>query len=240
MWSMAWHGMARHVSTWSPWHAMFCHCRSLHALCLCSWAAENIMSFDQRFWLRLATRSDAATDDEQRKQLSDLAKVGRREDVHSLWCGLLRSTSCRHMSVLRAAAQAAVRPCQAGVHTWLDWWLGLMACLVAPACCLCCGCIVRKRVQSAALDRRSIAGLIARAGSSPAKRACILSTICPAGGDAAGGRHRAAQQRAAEREHGAAAGHPEGGRRPAGACCAVLRGAGLRWLDSLSQGLRCP
>ena len=35
------------------------------------------MSFDQRFWLRLATRSDAATDDEQRKQLSDLAKVGR-------------------------------------------------------------------------------------------------------------------------------------------------------------------
>ncbi|KAI3433341.1 hypothetical protein D9Q98_003159 [Chlorella vulgaris] len=37
--------------------------------------AENIMSFDQRFWLRLATRSDAASDEEQRQQLSALARV---------------------------------------------------------------------------------------------------------------------------------------------------------------------
>jgi thymidylate synthase ThyX len=37
--------------------------------------AENIMSFDQRFWLRLATRSDAAADEEQRQQLAALAKV---------------------------------------------------------------------------------------------------------------------------------------------------------------------
>lgn len=38
--------------------------------------AENIMSFDQRFWLRLATRSDAAQDDEEKQQLAALAKVG--------------------------------------------------------------------------------------------------------------------------------------------------------------------
>ncbi|PRW58323.1 hypothetical protein C2E21_3211 [Chlorella sorokiniana] len=50
--------------------------------------AENIMSFDQRFWLRLATRSDAATDDEQRKQLSDLAKV-----VMQLVDGIVRRSS---------------------------------------------------------------------------------------------------------------------------------------------------
>ena len=37
--------------------------------------AENIMSFDQRFWLRLAARSDSAADEEQRRQLADLAKV---------------------------------------------------------------------------------------------------------------------------------------------------------------------
>ncbi|EFN59214.1 hypothetical protein CHLNCDRAFT_138166 [Chlorella variabilis] len=37
--------------------------------------AENIMSFDQRFWLRLATRSDAASDEEQKQQLAALAKV---------------------------------------------------------------------------------------------------------------------------------------------------------------------
>lgn len=51
------------------------HSAGLSLLCHMPAAAENIMSFDQRFWLRLATRSDAATDDEQRKQLSDLAKV---------------------------------------------------------------------------------------------------------------------------------------------------------------------
>jgi hypothetical protein len=38
--------------------------------------AENIMSFDQRFWLRLATRSDAAPEEEDKRQLADLAKVG--------------------------------------------------------------------------------------------------------------------------------------------------------------------
>lgn len=37
--------------------------------------AENVMSFDQRFWLRLATRADTATSEEERKGLSDLAKV---------------------------------------------------------------------------------------------------------------------------------------------------------------------
>ncbi|KAL4418972.1 hypothetical protein ABPG77_000885 [Micractinium sp. CCAP 211/92] len=37
--------------------------------------AENIMSFDQRFWLRLATRSDAAQEEEEKQQLAALAKV---------------------------------------------------------------------------------------------------------------------------------------------------------------------
>ncbi|PSC76574.1 hypothetical protein C2E20_0188 [Micractinium conductrix] len=37
--------------------------------------AQNIMSFDQRFWLRLATRSDAASEEEDRQQLAALAKV---------------------------------------------------------------------------------------------------------------------------------------------------------------------
>lgn len=34
------------------------------------------MSFDQRFWLRLATRSDAAQEEEEKQQLAALAKVG--------------------------------------------------------------------------------------------------------------------------------------------------------------------
>lgn len=37
--------------------------------------AENMLSFDQRFWLRLATRSDTATSDEDKDKLSSLAKV---------------------------------------------------------------------------------------------------------------------------------------------------------------------
>ncbi|KAL4431208.1 hypothetical protein ABPG75_006464 [Micractinium tetrahymenae] len=37
--------------------------------------AENIMSFNQRFWLRLATRSDAAQEEEEKQQLAALAKV---------------------------------------------------------------------------------------------------------------------------------------------------------------------
>ena len=37
--------------------------------------AENLMSFDQRFWLRLATRSDAAADEETKAQLAALARV---------------------------------------------------------------------------------------------------------------------------------------------------------------------
>ena len=37
--------------------------------------AENVMSFDQRFWLRVATRADTATSEDERKALSDLARV---------------------------------------------------------------------------------------------------------------------------------------------------------------------
>lgn len=47
--------------------------------------AENIMSFDQRFWLRLATRSDAASDEEQKQQLAALAKVGCWESRRWYW-----------------------------------------------------------------------------------------------------------------------------------------------------------
>lgn len=37
--------------------------------------AENLFSFDQRFWLRLATRNDTATTDEDKERLASLAKV---------------------------------------------------------------------------------------------------------------------------------------------------------------------
>lgn len=35
--------------------------------------AENIMTFDQRFWMRLAARSDTAEDEDERQRLSSLA-----------------------------------------------------------------------------------------------------------------------------------------------------------------------
>lgn len=37
--------------------------------------AQNIMSYDQRFWLRLATRSDSASSPEDKERLASLAKV---------------------------------------------------------------------------------------------------------------------------------------------------------------------
>ncbi|GAB4822728.1 hypothetical protein N2152v2_009774 [Parachlorella kessleri] len=37
--------------------------------------AQNIMSYDQRFWLRLATRSDTASSTEEKERLGALAKV---------------------------------------------------------------------------------------------------------------------------------------------------------------------
>ena len=37
--------------------------------------AENMLSFDQRFWLRLATRTDSAAEPEDREKLASLAKV---------------------------------------------------------------------------------------------------------------------------------------------------------------------
>lgn len=37
--------------------------------------AQNMLSFDQRFWLRLATRTDTAGSEEEREKLSALAKV---------------------------------------------------------------------------------------------------------------------------------------------------------------------
>ena len=37
--------------------------------------AENMLSFDQRFWLRLATRTDTAADEAQRERLTSLARV---------------------------------------------------------------------------------------------------------------------------------------------------------------------
>jgi hypothetical protein len=37
--------------------------------------AENMLSFDQRFWLRLATRTDSAAEPEDRERLASLAKV---------------------------------------------------------------------------------------------------------------------------------------------------------------------
>ena len=60
--------------------------------------AQNIMSFDQRFWLRLATRSDAASEEEDRQQLAALAKV---------------RASLRGMRSLRdeEAVKPAARPC---------------------------------------------------------------------------------------------------------------------------------
>lgn len=68
--------------------------------------AENIMSFDQRFWLRLATRSDSAADDEAKQQLAALAKVGRQrggplgciggpQNLHIVWH---RAVYLQHMS----------------------------------------------------------------------------------------------------------------------------------------------
>lgn len=50
--------------------------------------AENIMSFDQRFWLRLATRSDSSADEEERQQLVSLAKV-----VMQLVDGMVKRTN---------------------------------------------------------------------------------------------------------------------------------------------------
>ncbi|KAL4524757.1 hypothetical protein Ndes2526B_g06947 [Nannochloris sp. 'desiccata'] len=37
--------------------------------------AENMLSFDQRFWLRLATRTDSAAEPEEKEKLASLAKV---------------------------------------------------------------------------------------------------------------------------------------------------------------------
>ena len=37
--------------------------------------AENMLSFDQRFWLRLATRTDSASEPEEKDKLASLAKV---------------------------------------------------------------------------------------------------------------------------------------------------------------------
>jgi hypothetical protein len=37
--------------------------------------AENMLSFDQRFWLRLATRTDSAAEPEEKEKLASLARV---------------------------------------------------------------------------------------------------------------------------------------------------------------------
>lgn len=99
--------------------------------------AENIMSFDQRFWLRVATRADAAADDEAKQQLAALAKVGRRAGdaggrqaaMHGGWpnlpvkggpvsrcCPAFRATHSSHCSAVltspRRLCALACRPCR--------------------------------------------------------------------------------------------------------------------------------
>jgi hypothetical protein len=71
--------------------------------------AENMLSFDQRFWLRLATRSDTASSDEQREALSALARV-----VMQLLDAMVRRTNDQLTDsaavlqrILRAAADEA-------------------------------------------------------------------------------------------------------------------------------------
>lgn len=86
--------------------------------------AENIMSFDQRFWLRLATRSDAAQDDEEKQQLAALAKVGGAwQQQQVVWrmqatgpgnrAACLPAGSPTFVSCLGTAAAASVLPCPA-------------------------------------------------------------------------------------------------------------------------------
>jgi flagellar biosynthesis regulator FlaF len=37
--------------------------------------AENLLAFDQKFWIRLATRADAAQESEEKESLRNLANV---------------------------------------------------------------------------------------------------------------------------------------------------------------------
>jgi len=71
--------------------------------------AENMLSFDQRFWLRLATRTDSASDAEEQDKLSALAKV-----VMQLVDAMVRKTNDQLsesaqvlQDILRAAADEA-------------------------------------------------------------------------------------------------------------------------------------
>jgi hypothetical protein len=68
--------------------------------------AENIMSYDQRFWLRLATRSDTAPSEEDAAKLQSLARV-----VMQLVDAMVRTTNDQLsesaallQTILRAAA----------------------------------------------------------------------------------------------------------------------------------------
>jgi hypothetical protein len=52
--------------------------------------AENMLSFDQRFWLRLATRTDSADDEEEKDRLASLARV-----VMQLVDAIMRKTNAQ-------------------------------------------------------------------------------------------------------------------------------------------------
>lgn len=67
--------------------------------------AQNIMSYDQRFWLRLATRSDTAAGEEEKQRLAALAKVR---------CAVLCSAVLHGRGVLQGDVAERVRLRRAG------------------------------------------------------------------------------------------------------------------------------
>jgi len=48
--------------------------------------AENLLAFDQKFWIRLATRSDAAQSKAEKDMLTDLANVSYPNESEHMHC----------------------------------------------------------------------------------------------------------------------------------------------------------
>lgn len=48
--------------------------------------AENLLAFDQKFWIRLATRSDAAQNKAEKDTLTDLANVSNPTESEHMHC----------------------------------------------------------------------------------------------------------------------------------------------------------
>lgn len=85
--------------------------------------AENMLSFDQRFWLRLATRTDSAAEEEEKERLASLAKV-----VMQLVDAMVRKTNAQltdSAGVLQEILKAAAD------ETTGEWTLPLPADKVA-------------------------------------------------------------------------------------------------------------